>query len=193
MKDTHTNTYLNGYKPNFSIFHNDDVRSNVPIFVYTLLEVKKRKSPNSGFADEDNGQLLDYINVLFQQQPLHVHFALFLSDGFNFYVMEYDRITTKYSEFTTHFLAGSRLFWVLINDSSLFTTLVGPRSIDFRMQLEGFRRIRLKGYLGEGSSSILYEIDWENTSSAIKIFKPGYNSHEVVRTRFPKCSIIRCT
>ncbi|RIA92381.1 hypothetical protein C1645_820810 [Glomus cerebriforme] len=187
VKDTHTNTYLEGYKPDFSILLNEDAVNNVciPMFVCTLLEVKKRKSPNSGLADEDKGQLLDYIHVLIQQQPLRVHFAIFLSDGFNFYVMDYDRNTKRYSECTTNFLTGIRLFWVLINDMSPFTSLVGPRRIDFRTQLGDLRGIRLKGYLGKGASSTVYEIDWENISSAIKIFKSGYNSHdEVLALRF---------
>ncbi|CAG8808343.1 2530_t:CDS:1, partial [Gigaspora rosea] len=51
---------------------------------------------------------------------------------------------------------------------SPFTSLVGPRSIRFRTQLRDIR-IRLKGYLGKGASSTVYEIDFENVPSAIKI------------------------
>ncbi|RIB28000.1 kinase-like domain-containing protein [Gigaspora rosea] len=180
--DTHTNKYLEGYKPDFSILVNEDAKNQVyiPMFVCTLLKVKKRKSSSSGLDDESKGQLLDYIQVLIRQQPLRIHFAIFLSDGYNFYVMDYNRDTKRYSEFSTNFLTGIRLFWVLINDMSPFTSLVGPRRIDFRM---GFNviGIRLKGYLGKGASSTVYEIEFENTPSAIKILKSGYTTVNEVR------------
>jgi hypothetical protein len=54
------------------------------------------------------------------------------------------------------------------------------QSIDF-MQQGNFKRIHLKRYLGEGTSSRVYEIDWENISSAIKVFKSGYYSQSEVR------------
>ncbi|CAG8589946.1 12032_t:CDS:2 [Racocetra persica] len=179
--DTHTNIYLEGYKPDFSILLNEDAVNQVyiPMFVCTLLEVKKRKSPSSGLTDEYKGQLLDYIQVLIQQQLLRVHFAIFLSDGFNFYVMDYDRDTKQYSEFTTNILTGICLFWVLINDKSPFISLVGPRSINFRTQSE-YIRIYLKGYLGKGASSTVYEIDFKNISSAIKILETGYTLNNEV-------------
>lgn len=175
VKDTHTNTYLEGYKPDFSIFLNEDAVNDVYIsmFVCTLLEVKKRKSPYSALANEDKGQLVDYINVLIQQQPLRVHFAIFLSDGFNFYVMGYNRNTKQYSEYITNIAAGIRLFWALINDGSPFTSLAGPRSVDFETDLL-MEKISLKRCLGEGASSTVYEIDWKNISSAIKVFNPDY-------------------
>ncbi|PKK77511.1 hypothetical protein RhiirC2_731846 [Rhizophagus irregularis] len=61
------------------------------MLVQMLLSVKKRKS-ESGFADEDKGQLIDYMNILIQQQPLRENFALFLSDGSNFYIMGYEGV-----------------------------------------------------------------------------------------------------
>ncbi|RIA96033.1 hypothetical protein C1645_802705 [Glomus cerebriforme] len=175
VKDTHTNTYLNGLKPDISVFMEEDVINDVynTMFVQTLLEVKKRKSM-SGLSDEDKGQVLDYIRVLVQQQPLRMLFAVFLSDGFYFYVMAYDRKTKKYSEYTTNLREGLRLFWVLLNFGSPFTMMVGPKSIDIKTSSRNFR-IRLKGYLGMGSSSTVYQIDWQNTPSAIKVFK-GHSS-----------------
>ena len=74
-----------------------------------LLELKKRKSL-SGFSDEEKGQLVDYIHVLVQQQPLCKLFAIFLSDGYQFYVMAFDRNPKKYMEFTTNFKTGLHLF-----------------------------------------------------------------------------------
>ncbi|RGB30529.1 kinase-like domain-containing protein, partial [Rhizophagus diaphanus] len=176
VKDTHTNAYLEGYKPDFSILLYEDAVNDVyiPMFVCTLLEVKKRKGPHSALASEDKGQLLDYINVLIQQQPLRVHFAIFLSDGFNFYVMGYNRNTKQYSEYTTNIAAGIRLFWALINDGSPFTSLAGPRSVDFETDLLT-EKISLKRCLGEGASSTVYEIDWKNISSAIKVFNSDNN------------------
>src|SRR3954454_893400 len=67
VEDTHKNPYLNGFMPDLSVFLEDDVRDRtfIPMFVQTLLEVKKRKS-ESGLANEDKGQLIDYMNVLIQ-------------------------------------------------------------------------------------------------------------------------------
>ncbi|RIB14998.1 kinase-like domain-containing protein [Gigaspora rosea] len=99
--------------------------------------------------------------------------------------MAYDRRTKWYSEHTTNFKTGLRLFWVLINYCSPFTTTVGPKSIDFKLSQRDFTRIRLKEYLGMGLSSRVYKIDWENTSSAIKVFNSGYDlSNEVEALQF---------
>lgn len=175
IKDTHNITYLSGLKPDLSVFLEEDVVNDVylTMHVQTLLEVKKRKNM-SGLSNEDKGQVLDYIRILVQQQPLREFFAVFLSDGFYFYVMAYDRRTRKYSEYTTHLKTGLRLFWVLLNFSSPFTTMVGPKSINF-ITSQGTSKIRLKEHLGVGSSSTVYIIDWENTPSAIKVLKSGYD------------------
>ena len=71
IKDTHTNIYLSGYKPDISVFMEDDIINDVylTMFVQTLLEVKKRKSL-SDLLDEDKGQVLNYIHILIHQQPL---------------------------------------------------------------------------------------------------------------------------
>ncbi|CAG8577113.1 8462_t:CDS:2, partial [Scutellospora calospora] len=186
IRDTHTNIYFSGYKPDISVFIEDDIINDVylTMFVQTLLEVKKRKS-FSNLLDEDKGQVLNYIRILIRQQPLRELFAVFLSDGFYFYVMAYDRRTKRYSEHTTNLKTGLRLFWVLINYSSPFTTMVGPKSIDFKPSQGDFTRIRLREYLGAGSSSSVYKIDWENASSAIKIFNNGYDlSNEVNALNF---------
>ncbi|CAG8547759.1 12_t:CDS:2 [Paraglomus occultum] len=186
IRDTHTNVYLSGYKPDISVFMEDDIINDayLTMYVQALLEVKKRKS-FSHLLDEDKGQLLNYIRILIRQQPLRELFAVFLSDGFYFYVMAYDRRTNRYSEHTTNFKTGLRLFWVLINYSSPFTTMAGPKSIDFNLSQEDFTRIRLKEYLGMGASSRVYKIDWENTSSAIKVFNSGYSpSNEVETLKF---------
>ncbi|CAG8709935.1 13087_t:CDS:2, partial [Dentiscutata erythropus] len=56
-------------------------------YIYTVLEIKHHKNV-SGLADEDKGQLLDYIRVLVQQQPSQRLFsasclmAFFLRDDF---------------------------------------------------------------------------------------------------------------
>ena len=62
-----------------AFFFDKDVTDDVyiPTFVHTLLEVKERKNM-SGLADEDKGQLVDYMNVLIKHQPLRKHYALFL-------------------------------------------------------------------------------------------------------------------
>ncbi|CAI2189698.1 5077_t:CDS:1 [Funneliformis geosporum] len=126
----------------------------------------------SDLADEDKGQLLDYMNILIQQQPLREYFALFLSDGFYFYVMAFDRKVNQYKEFTTTFKIGLRLFWVLLNDGSPFTKMSGPKSVNFSTPTS---RICLKMYLGTGLSSTVYMIDKDGVPSAIKIFKQGFN------------------
>ncbi|PKY25052.1 hypothetical protein RhiirB3_509960 [Rhizophagus irregularis] len=87
VESTHNDPYLDGFKPRLSVFLEDD--AHIPMLVQMLLSVKKRKS-ESGFADEDKGQLIDYMNILIQQQPLREDFALFLSDGSNFYIMSYE-------------------------------------------------------------------------------------------------------
>ena len=98
--------------PDLSIFYEEDAIDDpyIPTLVLTLLEIKKRKS-SIGFADEDKGQALDYINILIQQQPLRELFALFLSDGYYFYVMAFDRKVNQYKEFMTTFTIGLRPFW----------------------------------------------------------------------------------
>ncbi|CAG8498961.1 7958_t:CDS:2, partial [Dentiscutata heterogama] len=158
VKDTHTNAYLDGLKPDLSVFMEEDVENDVylTMSVLTLLEVKRRKG-TSVLLNEDKGQVLNYIRVLIDQQPLREHFVVFLSDGFYFYVMAYDRKVNQYFEFTTNFKTGLQLFWVLLNFSSPLTNVQGPRSVMF-----------------------LYEIDWNNTPSVIKVFKSGYSSETEV-------------
>src|SRR6266498_3983557 len=106
---------------NLSIFFEDDVkdRTFISMFVQTLLEVKKKKS-ESGLADKDKGQLIDYMNVLIQHQPLREHFTLFLLDGFCFYVIVYERDTRQYKEYMTNFRTSLHLFWIL----SIMTHLI---------------------------------------------------------------------
>ncbi|KAF0470045.1 hypothetical protein F8M41_025443 [Gigaspora margarita] len=55
------------------------------------------------------------------------------------------------------------------------------KSIDFNPLQRDLAKMRLKGYLGVGSSSSVYKINWENTSSAIKVFNSGYNPSNEVR------------
>ncbi|CAI2168712.1 8873_t:CDS:2 [Funneliformis geosporum] len=163
VKDTHTNPYLNGLKPDISVFVEEDVIS---------------------FTDEDKGQLIDYINVLVEHQPLRELFAVFLSDGFQFYVMAFDRNTKRCSEFTTNLKTGLRLFWVLLNASSPFTKKSGPSSIDFYTSDKRLKKFQIKEFLGVGSSSTVYKIDWEDNISAIKLFKSGHDpSHEATIRR----------
>ncbi|CAG8665418.1 11143_t:CDS:2 [Funneliformis mosseae] len=67
---------LEGLMPDISDFENNDVeeRAFVSKYAHTVFEIKKQKQV-SGLADEDKGQLLDYIRVLLQQQPLRQVFA----------------------------------------------------------------------------------------------------------------------
>ncbi|KAF0539388.1 putative crinkler family protein [Gigaspora margarita] len=55
------------------------------------------------------------------------------------------------------------------------------KSIDPNPLQRDLAKICLKEYLGVGSSSSVYKIDWENTSSAIKVFNSGYNPSNEVR------------
>ncbi|RHZ79750.1 hypothetical protein Glove_141g70 [Diversispora epigaea] len=146
VKDTHTNPYLCGLKPDISVFIEEDVVHDVciPTFVQTLLELKKRKR-TFGFSDEEKGQLVDYIYFLVQQQPLRELFAIFLSDGYQFYVMAFDRNTKMYREFMTNF-------------KTVMST-----------------KIHLKECLGVGSTSTVYKVDWKDNPSALKVYKDGYN------------------
>ncbi|KAF0470044.1 kinase-like protein [Gigaspora margarita] len=50
-----------------------------------------------------------------------------------------------------------------------------PESIDFNPLQGDLARIHLKEYLGVGSSSSVYKIDWENILSVIKAFNSGYD------------------
>ncbi|RHZ78956.1 hypothetical protein Glove_153g36 [Diversispora epigaea] len=186
VKDTHTNPYFCGLKPDLSIFIEEDVIHDVyiPIFVQTLLELKKRKSL-SGFSDEEKCQLVNYIHVLVQQQPLRELFAIFLSDGYQFYVMAFDRNSKKYKEFITNFKTGLRLFWVLLNVNSPFTMMSGPKSIRFYTSNTESTRIHLREYLGMGTTSTVYKVDWQYNPSALKVYKDGYNpSNEASALRF---------
>jgi hypothetical protein len=67
VSDTHKKAYLDGFMSDFSVFDEEDTidEAYVTTLVHTLLEVKRRKSL-SGLADEDKGQLLNYINILIE-------------------------------------------------------------------------------------------------------------------------------
>ncbi|CAG8466267.1 10894_t:CDS:2 [Funneliformis caledonium] len=73
--DTHKNGYLEGLMPDISVFENNDVeeRAFVSKYAHTVLEIKKQKQL-SGLADEDKGQLLDYIRILVQQTAITPRF-----------------------------------------------------------------------------------------------------------------------
>src|SRR2546423_9854088 len=60
-KDTHKDSYLCSYMPDFSIVIDKDALT--PFAVQTILELKKYKR-TSGFSDEDKGQLIDYLHIL---------------------------------------------------------------------------------------------------------------------------------
>lgn len=63
--DTDVTPYLNGLKPDISIF---DVKGDAytPMFVRTVVELKPFGGEGKSFGDENKGQLLDYVNVLIQ-------------------------------------------------------------------------------------------------------------------------------
>ncbi|CAG8650654.1 17406_t:CDS:2, partial [Gigaspora rosea] len=89
--------WFNGYMPDISIVSKEDAadRALVPKYVYTVLELKKPKS-TSGLADDDKGQLLDYVRVLLQQQPSRQVFAAFLSDAISIAAASSTNMTTRY-------------------------------------------------------------------------------------------------
>ncbi|CAG8468278.1 40281_t:CDS:2 [Gigaspora margarita] len=66
--DTNKTNYLKGYIPDISIINKEDAadRALVSKYVYTVFELKKPKS-TSGLANDDKGQLLDYVWVLVQR------------------------------------------------------------------------------------------------------------------------------
>ncbi|CAI2166021.1 41_t:CDS:2, partial [Funneliformis geosporum] len=74
--DTHKISYLGGLMPGISVFDNDDIEDGALVAKYshTVLEIKRQKF-QSGLSDEDKGQLLDYVRILVQQQPLRRYFA----------------------------------------------------------------------------------------------------------------------
>jgi len=78
--DTRNNPYLNGLKPDISIFNPQNISDGafIPMFVRTVLELKQRKSETSNLGNEDKGQLIDYIQILAQQQPLRRFFPISL-------------------------------------------------------------------------------------------------------------------
>ncbi|CAG8652522.1 4403_t:CDS:1, partial [Paraglomus brasilianum] len=89
-KDTHDVGYLNGLMPDLSVFKMEDVADNacIPMLVKMILELKVQKR-STGFSNKER-QLVDYLHVLTQQQPLCKLFAIFLSDGAYFYVMSFN-------------------------------------------------------------------------------------------------------
>ncbi|CAG8808586.1 34176_t:CDS:1, partial [Racocetra persica] len=123
--DTHKSPYLGGYMPDISVFSAADVAENAFIskYAYTILEVKKQKCL-SGLADEDRGQLLDYLQVLVQQQPLRELFALFVSDGRYFYIMTFDRVNYVFQEQHTTFSRGFEIFFTMISKKSPYIMTV---------------------------------------------------------------------
>ncbi|CAI2180820.1 1046_t:CDS:2 [Funneliformis geosporum] len=76
--DTHKISYLGGLMPGISVFDNDDIEDGALVAKYshTVLEIKRQKF-QSGLSDEDKGQLLDYVRILVQQQPLRRYFAAY--------------------------------------------------------------------------------------------------------------------
>ncbi|CAG8671873.1 8981_t:CDS:2 [Funneliformis caledonium] len=140
VEDTHVNPYLDGFKPDLSVFLEDDARNKtyIPMFVQTLLE------------------------------PLREHFALFLSDGFRFYVMIYERNTKRYRDFTTNFRTGLRLFYVLLQYDSSYTRMARPRNIRFYTTPVQYTNIHPMEFLGLGSTSTVYKINYNNTQVALK-------------------------
>jgi len=176
VEDTHVNPYLDRFKPDLSNFLEDDIRNKtyIPMYMQTLLEVKKRKS----ISGQDKGQLIDYMNILIQHQPLHEHFTLFLSDGFRFYVMVYERNTKQYRKFTTNFRIRLRLFYILLQFDSSYTKMAGPRNIRFYITSEQYTNIHLMEFLGLGSSSTVYKVDYNNTQAALKHSQSVDSHHE---------------
>ncbi|CAG8594192.1 7560_t:CDS:2, partial [Dentiscutata erythropus] len=67
----------------------------------------------------------------------------------------------------------------VINDKSPITSLVGPRSINFRMQSDNIR-ICLKRYLSKGASSTVYLIDFENILFTIQTFETDVRPENIL-------------
>ena len=63
-------------------FHIDDITNDI-MAVQTILVLKKHKRTVI-FSDEKKGQLVDYLHIILEQQPLRRLFAIFLSDGMTF-------------------------------------------------------------------------------------------------------------
>ncbi|GBB83718.1 hypothetical protein RclHR1_01040023 [Rhizophagus clarus] len=174
FRETNNTPYLNGYKPDFSIFNINDIPNDsyTVIAVQTILELKKHKR-TIGFSDEEKGQLMDYLHILIEQQLLRRLFAVFLSDGIFLYVMAFDRNTNRHQECQTDFLTGIRLIHTLIYQNSGYTKICESTIIDFTKQISSTRttmvKIRLKEFLGKGSSARVYKIDWECEPAAIKM------------------------
>ncbi|CAG8797513.1 21050_t:CDS:2 [Gigaspora margarita] len=174
FKETNDTPYLDGYRPDISIFNSDNIPNDAfnTIVVQTILELKKHKR-TTGFSDEEKGQLVDYLHILIEQQPLRRLFAIFLSDGTYLYVIAFDRNISQYQEYQTDFITGLRLFHTLIYRNSDYVKICGPTSVDFVIPVTSTRtktiKIRLEGFLGKGSSAQVYKINWNGRPAAIKI------------------------
>ncbi|RHZ50865.1 hypothetical protein Glove_490g33 [Diversispora epigaea] len=168
--DTHNNPYLNGLEPDISIFDSQNLSGGtfIPMFVQTVLELKQQKSETSNLNNEDKGQLIDYIQILTQQQPLRRFFLAFLSDASNFYVMVYDRNNKQYSEYSTTFTEGIRLFFTILDIESVLLNLNMPN-----LNSTG---IILRRFLGQGLSGLVYAIDYKNSTAVVKIALDGCSS-----------------
>ncbi|RIA81716.1 kinase-like domain-containing protein [Glomus cerebriforme] len=189
FRETNDTPYLDGYKPDISIFNVDDIPNDAfnTVVVQTILELKKHKR-TIGFSDEEKGQLVDYLHILIEQQPLRRFFAIFLSDGTYLYVIAFDRNTSQYQEYQTDFITGLRLFHTLIYRNSGYVKICGPTSIDFVIPATSSRtrtiKIRLERFLGEGSSSKVYRINWNGSPTTIKIISDVNNlKHEAQMLR----------
>ena len=152
FRETNDTPYLNGYKPDLSIFDIDDIPNDAfnTIVVQTILELKKHKR-TIGFSDEEKEQLVEYLHILIEQQPLRRFFAIFLSDGTFLYAIAFDRNTSQYQEYQTDFITGLRLFHTLIYRNSGYVKICGPTSVDFVTPVSSSRtktiKIRLEGFL----------------------------------------------
>ncbi|CAG8657624.1 13724_t:CDS:2 [Funneliformis mosseae] len=67
FRETKYTPYLNGYKPDLSIFDIDDISNDTfnTIAVQTILDLKKHKR-TIGFSDEVKGQLVDYLHIFME-------------------------------------------------------------------------------------------------------------------------------
>ncbi|CAG8719208.1 13280_t:CDS:2, partial [Funneliformis mosseae] len=128
FRETKYTPYLNGYKPDLSIFDIDDI-SNDAFNTIAVQNLKKHKR-TIGFSDEEKGQLVDYLHILMEQQPSRRLFFVFLSDMTYFYVTAFDRNTSQYQEYQTDFKTGLRLFSTSIYRNS-GVKICGPTSVDF--------------------------------------------------------------
>ncbi|CAG8644242.1 2962_t:CDS:2, partial [Paraglomus occultum] len=123
--DTHNNPYLSGLKPDISIFDPQKISdgASIPMFVRTVLELKQRKSETSNFGNEDKGQLIDYIQIL---------------DHYEY---------GQYSEYSTTFTEGIRLFFNILDIESVL--------LDLNMPNVNPAGVILRRFLGQGSSGLV--------------------------------------